>query len=70
MAPGEGPERRMTDIPSPLESVSPGSDENSRERARIQTAEGEDMEVGVTWRWAPGDKLPDAGLREKYNSER
>ena len=39
------------------------------ERPGIQTAEGEDMEVRVTWRWVPGDKLPDASLTEKYNSE-
>ena len=39
------------------------------ERARFQTAEGEDMEVGVTWRWVPSDILPDAGQRKKYNSE-
>ena len=36
------------------------------ERAGIQTADGEDMEVGVTWRWVLGDKLPDASLTEKY----
>ena len=39
------------------------------ERARIQTAEGDDMKFGVTWKWVPDDKLPGAGLREKYNSE-
>ena len=39
------------------------------ERARIQTAEGENMEAGATCRWVTGDELLDAGLAEKYNSE-
>ena len=41
----------------------------SAERARKEKAEGRGEQVGVKWRWQPGNALPSGNLWERYSSE-